>query len=111
MKQTIRLNENELKRFIAESVKRVMNEMDGTLPSFKHCHIDRHPLKDEYMVVNDTFEDIPPYFGTLKQCQKAAIAADKNAEKYLNSLIEKARQEGHSEEEISAAVERLLKRK
>lgn len=50
------------------------------IPQFKHVRIAEHPLKNEYMVVNVTFPQIPPYFGTLKQCVHAAEASDKNSE-------------------------------
>lgn len=53
--------------------------------NYKHCHIERHPLGTGYMVFNDTFPMIPPYFGTLKQCKKAAKFADMNAEELLKT--------------------------
>lgn len=53
--------------------------------NYKHCHIERHPLRTGYMVVNDTFPMIPPYFGTLKQCRKAAKFADMSAEELLKT--------------------------
>jgi hypothetical protein len=49
--------------------------------SFKHVKIEKHPLKsNKYMVVNITFPFIPPYIGTLKQCKKAALSAEKHSE-------------------------------
>lgn len=51
---------------------------------FKHVEITPHPLKaKKYMVINKTFPFIPPYIGTLRQCEKAAIYAEKNSEKLL----------------------------
>lgn len=51
---------------------------------FKHTILKEHPLvKGRYMVLNTTFPSIPPYFGTLKECQKAQISAEKNSEKLL----------------------------
>lgn len=51
---------------------------------FKHVEITPHPLKSKkYMVINKTFPFIPPYIGTLKQCEKAAKYAEKNSEKLL----------------------------
>ena len=110
-KQTIRLNEKQFIQIIKESVKRMLYEENDKIKTFKHCHISKHPLNnEEYMVVNDTFKNIPPFFGTKGKCEKAAIAAEKSAENYLNSLIEKARKDGYSEDEISKAVKKLLRR-
>ena len=57
--------------------------------AYKHVKIERHPLRNAYAVINITFPAIPPYFGTLKQCQKAAAAADRNAAKLAARLLEK----------------------
>ena len=54
------------------------------MKEFKHVKIERHPLRDCYAVINITFPFIPPYFGTFRQCCKAAAAADRNAERLLN---------------------------
>ena len=107
-KQTIRLNESQLRRIVKESVKRVLTEENDIIKTFKHCHISKHPLKDEYMVVNDTFKNIPPFFGTKGECEKAAIAADKSPENHLNTLIGKARKDGYSEDEICSELDNMI---
>jgi hypothetical protein len=57
---------------------------------FKHTILKEHPLvKGRYMVANLTFPYIPPYFGTLKECQKAQISAEKNAQKLLEAQEKK----------------------
>lgn len=56
---------------------------------YKHVKIERHPLRNCYAVYNVTFKAIPPYFGTLKACIRAAAAAEKNAEKLYNKLLNK----------------------
>lgn len=44
-KQVIRLNENQLRKIVKESVKRVLNDENDIIKTFKHCHISKHPLK------------------------------------------------------------------
>lgn len=90
MKQTIKLNESELKRMIAESVKRVMNEVigDGSFPNpdalvnTTHKRVeqallnagfeveeygdDRHGNGVEYFVNDETGERIEITYGWNK---------------------------------------------
>ena len=54
------------------------------VPNFEHVAICAHPLKAGcYMVLVKTIQGVPPYFGTLKQCIKAATAAEKHINKLL----------------------------
>lgn len=54
------------------------------IPTFEHVAITPHPLKSGvYMVLVTSFSGVPPYFGTLKQCIKAATVADRHAAKLL----------------------------
>ena len=47
--------------------------------SFKFAKIEKHPLKDCFMVFIPELPHIPPFFGTLQECQRAAAVADKKA--------------------------------
>ena len=54
------------------------------VPTFEHVAILEHPLKAGcFMVLVKTISGVPPYFGTLKQCIKAATAAEKHVNKLL----------------------------
>lgn len=47
--------------------------------------LKEHPLrKGQYCVYNVIFASIPPYIGTLAQCKKAQLYAEKNAGKLVN---------------------------
>lgn len=46
---------------------------------YKYVKIERHPLRNCYCVFVPALPFIPPYFGTLAKCKKAAAAADRNA--------------------------------
>lgn len=47
--------------------------------------LKEHPLrKGQYCVYNVIFASIPPYIGTLEQCKKAQLSAEKNAAKLVN---------------------------
>lgn len=50
----------------------------------KHTEIIKHPLRDAYMVINKTCQFVPPFIGTLKECEKAQAAAERSAEEYIN---------------------------
>lgn len=52
--------------------------------TFKYVAIRKHPLRNCFMVVNLKFNWIPPYFGTLAECRKAARTAERNTAKMLN---------------------------
>lgn len=53
---------------------------------FKHTKIVPHVLKkSKFLVLNTSLPFIPPYIGTLKQCQKAQVHAEKNAIEYLKA--------------------------
>ena len=82
----------------------------NTNASYKHVEIRPHPLREgRYMVHNGTFPSIPPFFGTLRQCIKAAAAAEANSQKMLDNLVRKEREKGeHTEEEIQQAVKERL---
>lgn len=57
MKQTIRLRESELRRMIAESVKRVLNEVigDGSFPN-PHALVNTTHKRVEQALLNAGFE-------------------------------------------------------
>lgn len=114
-KQVIRINENQLRKIVTESVKKVLKEyedsdLDAINKQFKHVEIYANPVSTTYQVRNLTFPSIPPYVGTLKQCYKAALSAEEKSERKLNELIQKAREDGYSEDEIQKAVKERLKR-
>lgn len=50
---------------------------------YKHTKLERHPLRNCWMVVNVTFPWVPPYFGSKRECERARIHAERNAEKLL----------------------------
>lgn len=51
----------------------------------KFTTLKEHPLrKGQYCVHNVIFASIPPYIGTLKQCKRAQLYAEKNAGKLVN---------------------------
>ena len=85
--------------------------MDMEDIKLKHCHITKHPLRECYMVINDSFPYIVPYTGTLEQCKKAAEHANQSAEDLLNRMIAEAKKEGHSASSIKKAVNEILNRK
>ena len=63
-----------------------MEKLEYINNELKHVKIEAHPLKkDKYLVLNVTFPYIPPFIGTLKQCKKAALSAEKNSEKLCMS--------------------------
>jgi hypothetical protein len=49
----------------------------------QYAKIERHPLRDCYCVFIPALPFVPPFFGTLRECKKAAAAADKKAAEYL----------------------------
>ena len=49
------------------------------MKSFKFAKIGKHPLKDCFMVFIPELPHIPPFFGSLEECQRAAAIADKKA--------------------------------
>lgn len=54
------------------------------ISAYNHVKIEKHPLRSGvYGVFCTTFKHIPPYFGTLKECKKAAEAAEANSIKLL----------------------------
>jgi hypothetical protein len=54
--------------------------MARTIPTFKHVKIVPHPLKaNKYSVFVVPFPHVPPFFGSLAQCIKAAQIADRHA--------------------------------
>lgn len=56
-------------------------------PTFEHCYICEHALRTgRYMVINTTFPAVPPFVGTLKQCIKAAAAADRSSAELLTKI-------------------------
>lgn len=66
---------------LSESNLNENSDLDSINSEFKHVKICEHPLKyGKYMVINLTYKSIPPYIGTLKQCYKAALSAEKNSE-------------------------------
>lgn len=50
---------------------------------YKHCYIERHPLRDAWCVHNRTFPMIPPFIGTKKECELAIVFAEKRSEELL----------------------------
>lgn len=54
------------------------------IPKFKHVKIDRHPLRAGiYGVFVVPFPHVPPFFGSLAECIKAARVADRHAAELL----------------------------
>lgn len=49
----------------------------------QYAKIERHPLRGCYCVFIPALPFVPPFFGTLRECKKAAAAADKKAAEYL----------------------------
>ena len=47
--------------------------------------IERHPLRDCYMLYSKLTPRIPPYFGTLRQCKKAQIFFEKKLEEMFQN--------------------------
>lgn len=53
---------------------------------FVHTKIVPHALnQSKFLVLNTTLPFIPPYIGTLKQCQRAQVHAEKNTIEYLKN--------------------------
>lgn len=52
------------------------------MEKFIHTKLEKHPLRDCWMVVNVSLPFIPPYFGTKKECESARVFAERNAAKY-----------------------------
>lgn len=53
---------------------------------FIHTKIVPHALnQSKFLVLNVSLPFIPPYIGTLKQCQRAQIHAERNAIEYLKN--------------------------
>lgn len=52
---------------------------------YKYVKIEKHPLRDCYQVVNTKLTWIPPFFGTLAECKRAAVVAERNTAKILNA--------------------------
>lgn len=52
---------------------------------YKHNKIEKHPLRDAYMVINTTLPFIPPFIGTKRECEEAIIAAEKSTEDYIKN--------------------------
>lgn len=114
MKKTIRITETDLHRIVKESVKKLMKEnedsdLDELNSQFKHVDIYSNPLSNRYQVRIVSFPSVPPISGTKKECIKYAFELESKAERKLNQLIQKAREEGYSEEEIQKAVRERLK--
>ena len=49
--------------------------------------IERHPLRDCYMLYSNLTPQIPPYFGTLRQCKKAQKFFEKKLEEMFQNPI------------------------
>lgn len=54
--------------------------------AYKHCYIERHPLRDAWCVHNRTFPMILPFIGTKKECERAIKHAEKKAEKLYQKI-------------------------
>lgn len=51
---------------------------------FIHTKIVEHACNSKkYLVLNVTLPFIPPYIGTLKECKKAQVNAERNTIKYI----------------------------
>lgn len=54
------------------------------IPTFKYVKIERHPLRAGiYGVFVVPFPHVPPFFGSLAECIKAAKVADRHAAELL----------------------------
>ena len=51
---------------------------------FKFAKIEKHPLRACFVVFIPELPHIPPFFGSLQECQRAAAVADKKAAAILN---------------------------
>jgi hypothetical protein len=111
MKKIVRFTESELEHLIRESVENYQNDSDLNKinSQFKHVEIYPNPLSDEYQVRIVSFPSVPPLSGTKEQCIADAFKLEAKAEAKLNQLIQKAREDGYSEEEIQMAVNNRLK--
>lgn len=49
------------------------------MKTFKFAKIEKHPLRDCFVVFIPELPHIPPFFGSLQECQRAAAVADKKA--------------------------------
>ena len=45
--------------------------------------ISKHPLRNCYMLICTVINGIPPYFGTLPECEKAKTFLDKKVSELL----------------------------
>lgn len=54
------------------------------MKSFKFAKIEKHPLRACFIVFIPELPQIPPFFGSLQECQRAAAVADKKAASILN---------------------------
>lgn len=50
----------------------------------KRTIIEKHPLRNCYMLYCPALGFIPPYFGTLKQCQKAQKIFEEKIKGFFN---------------------------
>lgn len=98
MKQQVKLNEAQLRRIVAESVRRVLKEYDQ---DFHHVTIDQHPLDSDYGVYSIPYGDMGHYDGTLKQCQDYAPNMEKEAEERFQKDVQHAIEAGMSEKEMN----------
>ena len=53
---------------------------------FIYTKLEKHPLRNCWMVFIPKLPFIPPYFGTKKQCETARINAERNAIKHFANL-------------------------
>ena len=47
--------------------------------TYKYTKMQKHPLRDCYMVWIPLIPRVPPYFGTKKQCVRARECAERKA--------------------------------
>lgn len=52
---------------------------------YKHTIMEKHPLRNCWMVWMPEIPHIPPYFGSKRECEKAREFAERKAEEYLQS--------------------------
>ena len=56
-----------------------------TMKEYKHTEMKKHPLRNCCMVWMPEIPQIPPFFGSKKECEKARNVAERKAEEYLQS--------------------------
>lgn len=52
----------------------------------KFSQIEKHPLRDCYMLYSRMFPSIPPIFGTLDECERAQVHFEIKANEVFNNL-------------------------